>query len=302
MFDYVIVGGGSAGCVVAARLAEDPGTRVLLLEAGPDASAVEEVRVPAAYSRLFRSQYDWNYVTLPQERADARPVYWPRGKVARRLVRDRRDDLRPRPPRRLRRLAEHLRLHRVGVQRPVPVLPPRRGQLPWREPVPRHRRPAAGPGPAAQVRARPAVHRGGRAARRPGQRRLQRGAAGGRRLLPGDPAGRRALQRRRRLPGEQAGEPDDHHQRPRHRPRHRGRARRGRDLPLPGPGRDGTRRGRGHPGRGRDRDAAAAHAVRHRARRPPARARHLRDRRHARRGREPDGPPGRAGALVDARA
>ena len=81
MYDYVIVGGGSAGCVVAARLAEDPGTRVLLLEAGPVASDIEEVHVPAAYSRLFRSRYDWNYVTLPQERADARAVYWPRGKV-----------------------------------------------------------------------------------------------------------------------------------------------------------------------------------------------------------------------------
>jgi len=74
VFDYVIVGGGSAGCVLAARLAEDPGIRVLLLEAGPDAGAVEEARIPAAYSRLFRSQYDWNYVTIPQERADARPV------------------------------------------------------------------------------------------------------------------------------------------------------------------------------------------------------------------------------------
>jgi choline dehydrogenase-like flavoprotein len=81
VFDYVIVGGGSAGCVVAARLAEDPGARVLLLEAGPDARGIDEVQVPAAYSRLFRSRYDWNYVTLPQERADGRPVYWPRGKV-----------------------------------------------------------------------------------------------------------------------------------------------------------------------------------------------------------------------------
>jgi choline dehydrogenase len=81
VFDYVIVGGGSAGCVVAARLAEDPAAMVLLLEAGPDASAVEEVHVPAAYSRLFRSRYDWNYVTLPQERADGRPVYWPRGRL-----------------------------------------------------------------------------------------------------------------------------------------------------------------------------------------------------------------------------
>ena len=81
MFDYVIVGGGAAGCVLAARLAEDPGTRVLLLEAGPDVGAVEEVRIPAAYSRLFRTQYDWNYVTIPQERAGARPVYWPSGKA-----------------------------------------------------------------------------------------------------------------------------------------------------------------------------------------------------------------------------
>ena len=81
MFDYVIVGGGSAGCVLAARLAETPGTRVLLLEAGPSAAGVDEIRVPAAYNRLFRSQYDWNYVTLPQERAAARPVYWPRGRV-----------------------------------------------------------------------------------------------------------------------------------------------------------------------------------------------------------------------------
>jgi choline dehydrogenase len=81
VFDYVIVGGGSAGCVIAARLAEDPGARVLLLEAGPDASAIDEVHVPAAFNRLFRSQYDWNYVTLPQERADGRAVYWPRGKV-----------------------------------------------------------------------------------------------------------------------------------------------------------------------------------------------------------------------------
>jgi choline dehydrogenase len=81
VFDYVIVGGGSAGCVVAARLAEDPRSRVLLLEAGPDAGGLPEIRVPAAYSRLFRTRYDWNYVTLPQDRAGARPVYWPRGKV-----------------------------------------------------------------------------------------------------------------------------------------------------------------------------------------------------------------------------
>jgi choline dehydrogenase len=79
-FDYVIVGGGSAGCVLARRLSEDPGTRVLLLEAGPPADALE-IHVPAAMSRLYQSQYDWNYLTVPQERASGRTVYWPRGRV-----------------------------------------------------------------------------------------------------------------------------------------------------------------------------------------------------------------------------
>jgi choline dehydrogenase len=78
VFDYVIAGGGSAGCVLAARLAEDPGCRVLLLEAGARTGA----RLPPALtSRLFRTRLDWNDVTLPQERADGRAVYWPSGKL-----------------------------------------------------------------------------------------------------------------------------------------------------------------------------------------------------------------------------
>jgi choline dehydrogenase len=81
VFDYVIAGGGSAGCVVAARLAEDPGCRVLLLEAGPDASAAALPRVPAASSRLLRGRYDWNFTTAAQERAGGRLLSWPRGKV-----------------------------------------------------------------------------------------------------------------------------------------------------------------------------------------------------------------------------
>jgi choline dehydrogenase len=80
VYDYVIVGGGSAGCVLAARLSENPDTRVLLLEAGPEASA-DEIEIPAAMSRLLRSKYDWNYTTVPQERAGARTIYWPRGRV-----------------------------------------------------------------------------------------------------------------------------------------------------------------------------------------------------------------------------
>jgi choline dehydrogenase len=80
VYDYVIVGGGSAGCVLAARLSEDPGTRVLLLEAGPPADAIE-ITIPAGTSRLFQTKYDWNFHTVPQERAAERVIYWPRGRT-----------------------------------------------------------------------------------------------------------------------------------------------------------------------------------------------------------------------------
>jgi len=79
-YDYIIVGAGSAGCVLAARLSADPGISVLLLEAGPSDDA-DEIRAPAALNRLFQSAYDWNYATVPQRRAAGRSVYWPRGKV-----------------------------------------------------------------------------------------------------------------------------------------------------------------------------------------------------------------------------
>ena len=66
--------------MLAARLSADPGVSVLLLEAGPVDSAAE-IRAPAALTRLFQSQVDWNYVTVPQRYAAGRSVYWPRGRV-----------------------------------------------------------------------------------------------------------------------------------------------------------------------------------------------------------------------------
>ncbi len=80
MYDYIIVGAGSAGCVLAARLSADSGVSVLLLEAGL-ADDADEIRAPAAVNRLFQTAYDWNYLTVPQHRAGGRTVYWPRGKV-----------------------------------------------------------------------------------------------------------------------------------------------------------------------------------------------------------------------------
>ena len=79
-YDYIIVGAGSAGCVLAARLTEDGRTRVLLLEAGGRA-ARRRLRIPAAFSKLFKTRVDWNYATEPEPHLHERRLYWPRGKV-----------------------------------------------------------------------------------------------------------------------------------------------------------------------------------------------------------------------------
>src|SRR5262245_29394276 len=79
-YDYVVVGAGSAGCVLAGRLTEDPGVRVLLLESGPPDDA-DEVRIPAAFWRLFKTTRDWDYTTEEQEQLRGRRLYWPRGRM-----------------------------------------------------------------------------------------------------------------------------------------------------------------------------------------------------------------------------
>lgn len=79
-YDYIVVGAGSAGCVLAARLSEDRSTRVLLLEAGgPDRQ--KEIHIPIAFGKLFQTEVDWNYHTEPQPHLAGRSLYWPRGKV-----------------------------------------------------------------------------------------------------------------------------------------------------------------------------------------------------------------------------
>ena len=78
--DYIVVGAGSAGAAVAARLSEDPSVSVLLLGAGPVDRPLY-IHVPAAFSKLFRGRYDWNYDTVPQPELEGRTVFWPRGKT-----------------------------------------------------------------------------------------------------------------------------------------------------------------------------------------------------------------------------
>jgi choline dehydrogenase len=80
-FDYIIIGGGSAGCVLANRLSEDPANRVLLLEAGGKNDALL-VRMPAGVGELIKAKgaHNWGFWTEPEPRLNNRRLWWPRGK------------------------------------------------------------------------------------------------------------------------------------------------------------------------------------------------------------------------------
>jgi choline dehydrogenase len=79
-YDYIVVGAGSAGCVVAARLSEDENVRVLLLEAGGQDS-LEFIHIPPAWPTLLGTEVDWDYSTTPQDGTAGLVQKWPRGKV-----------------------------------------------------------------------------------------------------------------------------------------------------------------------------------------------------------------------------
>ncbi len=79
-YDYIIVGAGSAGCVLAHRLSADPAVQVLLLEAGGrDDSFL--IRMPAGIGRLTSAKVNWLYETEPQAQLNDRRLFWPRGKT-----------------------------------------------------------------------------------------------------------------------------------------------------------------------------------------------------------------------------
>ncbi len=79
-YDYVIVGAGSAGCVLAARLSEDPDARIALLEAG-DEDTQPEIHIPAAFPALFKSSLDWDLLGEQEPGLNNRRLYLPRGRM-----------------------------------------------------------------------------------------------------------------------------------------------------------------------------------------------------------------------------
>jgi choline dehydrogenase len=80
-YDYVVVGAGSAGCVLAARLTEDRRTRVLLLEAGPPDRSIW-IHLPIGYGKtMWSPKYNWCFHTDPEPNMNGRRLYWPRGRT-----------------------------------------------------------------------------------------------------------------------------------------------------------------------------------------------------------------------------
>ncbi|KAL1948179.1 hypothetical protein VTO73DRAFT_12254 [Trametes versicolor] len=80
-YEYIVVGGGSAGCVLAARLSEDRNATVLLLEAGKSHLSDVHTRIPFGFSKIFRTPTDWNLCTTAQTNLHGRETYFPRGKI-----------------------------------------------------------------------------------------------------------------------------------------------------------------------------------------------------------------------------
>ena len=190
-FDYIIVGAGSAGCVLANRLSADGKHSVLLLEAGPKDTNLW-IHVPLGYGKLFKEKtVNWMYQTEPEPGLNGRQVFQPRGKVlggsssinGLLYVRGQHEDY------------DRWRQHGNtgwGYDDVLPYFKKAEDQQRGADDYPRRRRPAAGVRHAARRSAVGGLHQGGGRGRHPRQSRLQRRDPGRRRLVPDHDAERPA--------------------------------------------------------------------------------------------------------------
>ena len=124
-FDYVIVGAGAAGCVLANRLSESGKNTVAVIEAGGQDNHIW-IKIPAGFNKtVYNDKLNWGYETAPGPYIDNRRIKYPRGKVLGRLGLDQRPSLRARPGGRLRHVGA-ARLPRLVVERRAALLQARR--------------------------------------------------------------------------------------------------------------------------------------------------------------------------------
>ena len=236
-FDYIVVGAGSAGCVLANRLSADPKTRVLLLEAGGKDNWIW-FHIPVGYLfAIGNPRSDWMFQTEKEPGLNGRALNYPRGKVIggcsaiNAMISMRGQAARLRP------LAA-ARPHRLGLGRRAADLQAARRPLPRRHRASRR----GGEWRVEQPRVRwdvlDAVDRGGERDGHPRDRRLQHRRQHRRRLLPRQPEARRALVGGARLPeaGAEAAEPAARDRRAGREGAVRGQARGRRAVPAERPG------------------------------------------------------------------
>lgn len=80
-YDYIIIGTGTAGCVLASRLSEDPNIKVLAIEAGQSDLKQRYARIPAGFPNIYKTAADYDIKTSPQKHMDDRVLDWPLGKM-----------------------------------------------------------------------------------------------------------------------------------------------------------------------------------------------------------------------------